>query len=89
MQLKTIQKVLPAADVVAGSVIVYHDMKHYELGKYVGEGSVVLSPEGEALIASLEAEQEPKRRRRQRDATDELPGDQEQQEPQSQDEIPE
>lgn len=77
MQLESIQKLLPTADVVAGSVIVYHDMKHYDLGKYVGEGSVILTPEAEALLVSLEAKQEPKRKRKPKSQTEASDGESE------------
>jgi hypothetical protein len=70
MQLKSIQKLLPEADVVAGSVIVYHNMRHFDLGKYVGEGSVILSPEGEALVNELSEAAEAKVTKRKVKAAD-------------------
>ena len=50
-QLKDVQKKIPSADTVAGRVIAYHEGKHYDLGAYVGDGVVLLSPDGEKLMA--------------------------------------
>jgi hypothetical protein len=58
-QLKEIQKKFPAAFSSTGRVIVFHDGQHYELGKHVGEGVVVLSPEGEKLLAPKKSKKEP------------------------------
>lgn len=49
--LKDLQKVAPGADTVAGRVVVFHNGKHLDLGQYVGDGSVVLSQEGEELLS--------------------------------------
>ena len=49
--LKAIQRKIPGADSVAGRVIAFHQGKHYDLGQYVGEGSVILSQDGERLMA--------------------------------------
>ena len=54
-QLKDVQKKIPGAFISTGRVIAYHRGKHYELGKYVGEGVVVLSPEGEKLLSPKKA----------------------------------
>ena len=49
--LKAVQKRVPGADTVAGRVIAFVNGKHYDLGEYVGEGAVVLSKDGEKLMA--------------------------------------
>jgi len=53
--LSDIQAKIPTADAVAGYCICYHDLKHYELGTYIGDGLVVLTSAGEALLASIDA----------------------------------
>lgn len=58
-KLKDVQAKIPSADTVAGRVIAFHEGKHYDLGAYVGDGVVQLSPEGEALMRP--ADVEPKR----------------------------
>ena len=50
MLLKDVQAKIPSADSVAGRVVAFHEGKHYDLGQYVGDGVVKLSPEGEALL---------------------------------------
>lgn len=58
-QLKEIQKKFPSAFSSTGRVIAFHNGKHYELGRLVGEGVVVLSPEGEKLLSPKKAKKEP------------------------------
>ena len=58
-QLKELQKKIPSADAVAGRVIAFHEGKHYDLGQYMGEGVVVLSPEGVKLLSPKKAQQKP------------------------------
>lgn len=55
MQLKALQKKIPTADTVAGRVIAFHEGKHYDLGEYVGDGLVILSRDGEKLMAPPKA----------------------------------
>lgn len=50
--LDSVKAVVPSADTIAGRVIAYHNGKHYDLGEYVGEGVVVLSKDGEAIMAT-------------------------------------
>jgi hypothetical protein len=49
--LKAIQKRVPSATTMVGRVIAFVDGKHYDMGQYVGDGSVILSKEGEKLMA--------------------------------------
>lgn len=49
--LKDVRKVVPNAETVAGRVIAYHKGEHVDLGAYVGDGMVVLSKDGEKLLA--------------------------------------
>lgn len=63
MQLKALQKKVPEAEVVGGRVIAFVGMKHYDLGQYVGEGTVILSQEGEAFLAPSDEEPKPAPRR--------------------------
>lgn len=58
-QLKDVQKKIPTAFVSTGRVIAFHNGKHYELGKYAGEGVVLLSPDGEKLLSPKKAKKEP------------------------------
>jgi hypothetical protein len=53
--LSDIQAKIPTADAVAGQCICYHELKHYTLGQYVGDGLVILDSAGEALLASIDA----------------------------------
>jgi hypothetical protein len=57
--LKAVQKRVPGADTVAGRVIAFVNGKHYDLGEYVGEGAVVLSKDGEKLMAPKPLPQKP------------------------------
>jgi hypothetical protein len=50
-QLTDVQKKIPSAHTIAGRVIAYHNGKHYDLGQYMGEGLVMLSTDGEQLMA--------------------------------------
>lgn len=50
--LTQLRKVVPGAESVAGRVVAYHNGKHVDLGQYVGDGMVILSSEGEALMAA-------------------------------------
>lgn len=51
VSLKTIQKKFPGAYSIVGRVVVRYQNKHYDLGKYMGDGMVVLSKDGERLMA--------------------------------------
>lgn len=56
MHLKDLQAKIPGAASVAGRVIAFHEGKHRDLGAYVGDGVVKLSPEGEALMHEPDVE---------------------------------
>lgn len=62
--LNSIRKVAPGAETVAGRVIAFHQGKHVDLGQYVGDGQVILSPAGEALLAPPEDKPVEKSKRR-------------------------
>lgn len=51
--LKDVQVMIPSADAVVGRVVAFHNGKHVDLGEYVGEGVVSLSPAGTAALAAL------------------------------------
>lgn len=53
--LSDLQTKFHNADIVAGTCVCFHEGRHYELGKYVGDGMVVLGPEGEKLLESLDS----------------------------------
>lgn len=62
--LKAVQKKVPGADTVAGRVIAHYQGKHVDLGQYVGDDAVVLSPEGESIMSPpVEVSVEPKNKR--------------------------
>lgn len=47
----------PDASTVVGRIVVYRDGKHLELGTYVGDNAVVLSADGERLMAPAKTEE--------------------------------
>ena len=49
--IKDVQARYPNADSVGGRIIAYINGKHYDLGENVGEGLMILSPDGERLMA--------------------------------------
>lgn len=53
ISVKDLEAALPGHYIVGGEAIVFHGTKHVVLGKYVGDDLVVLSKEGETLLASL------------------------------------
>lgn len=61
MLLKDIKAKFPGVDAVVGRVVAFVNGKHVDLGAYVGDGVVQLSPEGAALMAPAAEEEAPKR----------------------------
>lgn len=55
ISVKDLEAALPNHYIVGGEAIVFHETKHVVLGKYVGDDLVILSKDGEALLASLDS----------------------------------